>query len=174
MITYSFQYDKDMAKALAEIAEQRKPEARKRIIYQIILCVCAAILYYLAIALINAEGVSASSIVYIIIATVALLFAIFQKRMRVSMILRGMLREGGSILTAHGTWTFSDESIETDSTLGNGVTYWTAIEKYGDHGKYIYIQRSDGAVFLLERTRLSEAEISELQNLLAKHSIPKD
>lgn len=174
MVSYNFQYDKAMTRTLAELAEQRKPEGRKRVIFQIVLSISAVVLYICAGVLIRIDGMNANALIYIVIATVFLLIAVFDKRLRTYIIRRSMLRAGKDTLGAHGTWTFSEESIETDSTLGKGVTYWTAIVKYGDYGKYIYIQRKDNSMYLMDRSRLSDAELTELHDLLEKHAVPQE
>lgn len=173
MVTYQFQYDKETMAVLAELSTQEKREARKERITQVVFVIAAVILYLCTFVMIGFDGVDAYSVTYIACATIFLLFAIFQKRLRAHAILKSLLRNNKDMQTARGTWTFADEGIKVDSTLGQGQTYWSAIEKYGDYGKYLYIKRKDNSMFLIERDRLSQAELAELRGLLAAHVVAR-
>lgn len=169
MVSYKFQYDREMLKVLSEIVELRKPEVRKHRIFQVVLGIGAGILYLCAASLLYYDGVSANSILYLVFATIFVLLAVFDKRLRVFVVRQNLLRTSKQLLSSSGTWTFRDDAIETDSNLGKGVSYWSAITRYGDYDKYLYIQREDNAIYLLDRTRLSEAELEELRGLLGRH-----
>ena len=186
MVVYEFQNDESLLRTLAELNVQEKSVARKRLVAQVVFAVCAVVVYYLAFNSLNRAGINvgnfdaatripstrgaiASSLIYFVAATVIMVCALMFKRIQASMYLRSTLRLDKDFLTAHGTWTFSEDAIRTDSTRGKGEIPWSTVATYGDHGKYLYIQRKDQMLYLVDRTRLSDAELSELRNLLEQH-----
>ncbi|MDD6155067.1 MAG: hypothetical protein PUB39_05905 [Eubacteriales bacterium] len=128
-VVYNFHNDEAMRRALAEIKADEKSVARTRMILRILIIICVGVLYYNGYKLIANGIIDGYSIFAIVFGTAALIYAIMLKRVQVWMILRNVKRMDKDYLNGYGTWTFSDEGIATDSTLGKGETPWSSVEK---------------------------------------------
>ena len=161
MVTYEFQNDAEAIDALAGV--NLTIDSEKGIVRRArILSVVAAALFCLAAVL------SKEPLIYLAGAAALLVLGYLTKSIRKRVIVKTIMKKSGDYLNGHATWTFAEDKIHTESNLGDGDAYWSAVQDYGDYDRYLYIRRKDGSMYLLDRTRLSDQDLTELRDLLTR------
>jgi hypothetical protein len=63
-------------------------------------------------------------------------------------------------------YTIDQEGVEISSELGEGHYRWNAFKSWGMMNHYIYLERVDEQIVLIDRDKLSQTEFNELEELL--------
>ena len=133
MVTYEFQNDAEAIDALAGVNLTIDPE--KGIVRRArILSVVAAALFCLAAVL------SKEPLIYLAGAAALLVLGYLTKSIRKRVIVKTIMKKSGDYLNGHATWTFAEDKIHTESNLGDGDAYWSAVQDYGDYDRYLYTE----------------------------------
>ena len=166
---YKFQNSEEKLKILAELTMQlpdkKKAKRKAQVAGIIITCFMFALVAFLI-----ATGAAMCCIIFIAaLGILTILFACMEEKIMTKLLLKNMLKSDTDYVHGHGTWTFSDEGIAADSTLGKGVIPWTSISEYGEYKDYIFACRKDRQVYLVDKRELPKGKQSELMELLKKN-----
>ena len=167
MIQYEVDIGEDEKNILIEILLQSNANQNKRRKVVPILIVLALVSLVLEIHCLYQGSKIKAFIALIILAFSCFLLFRGSKMLQKLIIKRAMSRVDKALYSGKRKYVFDDNGVEVTSFVGNGKSYWSSFSCWGMLKHYIYIQRVDNQVVLVDKNKLSKNELDELLSFLA-------
>lgn len=166
MVRYRMEPNEETKSVAREIALNSEKNIRKRKKMAPILFIVGIVELFVG-GYFCVQGKSASGIAMVVIGVLMLLLGLKTKAFQ-----RYVLKKGDKLWNRpFGTGTveyvFDEDGIQINTQMGEGKNYWNAFKKHGVVGEYLYVQREDNKMIVIDRKDLSEEEIKELERLFS-------
>jgi hypothetical protein len=141
----------------------KKSRTKMQIFYVLlsVLCICLGLLF-----------INLGYIVAGVILLVLIVFNIYMITRGIYLRQRRLLKKSAASkdisdsLYLKRRYTIDQEGVGISSELGEGHYRWNAFKRWGMMNHYIYLERVDEQIVLIDRDKLSRTEFNEIEQLL--------
>lgn len=165
MVKYRSEAGEREQRILAQIALSTPKSVKKRKIAVAVSAIfCAA---YAVLAAYNFSlGYTQNGIWQLAISVIFLALALSAKILQRRLVLWVMKKSAKSAVGGEVEYVIDDDGVEITSSLGTGKNNWSAFNRCGEQDGYIYLIRLDNKAVLIDKSRLTQEELKELERLL--------
>lgn len=177
MITCKMKLDEPGLQALCRLQYQqlrKSSHQRLQMLLKILLCLLCFLLA-LRYSLKNSITAPIFSAIFIVLGVIYLFLIIFNKRLLLYKIKKRILKVNASNADLERTYCFLEDHIEITTALSTSSFSWKLLECYYRIDHYLFLQKSDQTILLVDEDRLSHTDREELHRYLdANHIFQKN
>jgi fucose 4-O-acetylase-like acetyltransferase len=167
MIRYDLTFGKEELDTMCRLSLSEDSIRRKQRPTKVLCLVFAAVALFLGVVYLTHQVIGIG--IFMVAAAVFFAFMALWGMMLIQLsgVKKQLRKENPALFHTVRHYTFDESGVSLSSKYGSGRTPWSDFRQWGTVKHYIYLQRQDHGIILVDRKKLSQEEADALYGILS-------